>query len=57
MRIITTLKEGDLELAHPRAQQQLQHISAAITSLRQVCEWGVRTIEKALGTTTSSLTI
>ena len=46
-RIITPLKEGDLERAHPRAQQQLQVISAAITSLRQACEWGVGSIEKA----------
>ena len=46
-RIITPLKEGDLERAHPQAQQQLQLLSTAITSLRQACAWGVGSIEKA----------
>lgn len=45
--IITPLKDGDLERAHPMAQQQLQLISSSITSLRQACEWGVGSIEKA----------
>ena len=47
-RIITPLKEGDLERAHPQAQQQLHLLSTAITPLRQACEWGVGSIERKL---------
>ena len=45
-KIITPLKEGDLERSHPDAQAALLEISSAITSLRQNCEWGVGSIEK-----------
>jgi hypothetical protein len=46
-RIISPLKEGELERAHPLAQPALILLSSQITSLRQACEWGVGSIEKA----------
>jgi hypothetical protein len=45
-KIITPLKEGDLDRANPRAQLALITLSNSITSLRQACEWGVGSIEK-----------
>jgi hypothetical protein len=45
-RIISPLKENELEKAHPDAQPALLHLSSSITSLRQACEWGVGSIEK-----------
>ena len=44
------LKEGDLERAHPNVQQQLQLISAVLTSLRhQACESNGADLLKRLG--------
>ena len=37
-KIISPLKEGELERAHPLAQPALIILSASITSLRQACE-------------------
>jgi hypothetical protein len=45
-KIITPLKDGDLDRAHPDTHAALIALSNAITSLRQNCEWGVGSIEK-----------
>lgn len=45
-KIISPLKENELERAHPLAQAALLSLSNSITSLRQACEWGVGSIEK-----------
>ena len=45
-RIISPLKEGEWERAHPLARPALLQLSNSITSLRQACEWGVGSIEK-----------
>ena len=45
-KIISPLKEGELERAHPHAQRALLRLSAEITSCRQACEWGVGSVEK-----------
>lgn len=46
-KIVSPLKENELERAHPDAQAALIQLSSCITSLRQACEWGVGSIEKA----------
>jgi len=38
-RIMSPLKEEELERAHPQARAALLRRSQAITSLRQACEW------------------
>jgi len=45
-RILTPLKEGELERAHPKARRSLIALSEAITSLRQPAEWGMGSMEK-----------
>ena len=45
-RIITPLKDGDLEKQPVNLQQLIQLISNAITSMRQSCEWGMGSVEK-----------
>ena len=40
-RIITPLKNGDLEKAHKDARPSLIRPSSAITSMRQSAEWGM----------------
>ncbi len=45
-KIISPLKDGDLERAHPRTQYALIILDKMITSLRQACEWGVGSVEK-----------
>jgi hypothetical protein len=45
-RIMTPMKEGDLERAHPRARLALVLRSTAITSMRQAAEWGMGAVEK-----------
>ena len=45
-KIISPLKEGDLERAHPSARPALLALSSDITKLRQACEWGMGSVEK-----------
>ncbi|EGZ08177.1 hypothetical protein PHYSODRAFT_526823, partial [Phytophthora sojae] len=40
-RIVTPLKDGDLERASPECRAGLLAMSAAITSVRQAAEWGI----------------
>ena len=47
VRIISPLKENELERAHPEARPALLALSNAITSLRQSCEWGMGSVGKA----------
>ena len=46
-RIMSPLKEEELERAHPQARAALLRRSQAITSLRQACEWGMGAVSKA----------
>ena len=46
-RIMSPLKEEELERAHPEARAALLRRSQAITSLRQACEWGMGAVSKA----------
>ena len=46
-KIISPLKEDELNRAHPHAVLALAAISTEITSLRQAYEWGVGSVEKA----------
>lgn len=45
-RIITPLKDGDLERAHRDARPSLIRLSSAITSMRQSAEWGMGAVSK-----------
>jgi hypothetical protein len=45
-RIISPLKEGELDLIDPALQPAASALSADITSLRQACEWGMGSIQK-----------
>ena len=45
-KIITPLKDGDLLRANPLVREMLNERSAAITSCRQACEWGMGAVEK-----------
>ena len=45
-RILTPLKEDDLERSHQLARPMLARLSTAITSMRQSAEWGMGAIEK-----------
>ena len=45
-RIITPLKDGDLERAHPDARPALIRLSSSITSMRQAAEWGMGAVSK-----------
>lgn len=45
-RIMTPLKDNDLEKAHPDARPALARIGKAITSMRQSAEWGMGAVEK-----------
>jgi hypothetical protein len=45
-KIMTPLKDGDIERAHPRARRALQVRSDAITFLRQSAEWSMGCVDK-----------
>ena len=45
-KIVTPLKENDLERANPQARPMLALLSTAITSVRQCAEWGMGAVEK-----------
>ena len=45
-RIVTFLKENDLERSAPAARPALAALSNAITSMRQAAEWGMGAVEK-----------
>ena len=45
-RIITPLKEGDLQRAHVNARPALIRLSSSITSMRQAAEWGMGAVSK-----------
>lgn len=45
-RIMTPLKDGDLQRAHPLARPALLQFSNAITSMRQSAEWGMGAVCK-----------
>lgn len=45
-RIMTPLKDGDLERAEASTRPALIRLSAAITSLRQSAEWGMGAVSK-----------
>lgn len=54
-RILTPMKDGDLDRAHPAARRALTAISEAITSLRQPAEWGMGSTEKVYHRLTNRL--
>ncbi len=45
-KIISPLKENELQRVHPAARRAMLTLSNEILSLRQACEWGVGSIEK-----------
>lgn len=45
-RIVTPLKEGDLDRCDPSLRAEITAKSSAITSIRQAAEWGVGSVEK-----------
>jgi hypothetical protein len=45
-RIVSPLKDGELEKIEPQLQSAALAVSAQITSLRQACEWGMGSIQK-----------
>jgi hypothetical protein len=45
-RIMTPLKEGDLERVHPDSQNFIIKLNAAVTQMRQPAEWGMGSAEK-----------
>ena len=45
-RIITPLKQGDIEKSHPSTRRNLNLLSQSITSCRQACEWGMGSVDK-----------
>lgn len=45
-KIMTPLKEGDLERAAPELRPGLLAMSNAITTMRQSAEWGMGAVEK-----------
>lgn len=45
-RIVTPMKEGDLERASPECRAGLVAMSKAITSIRQAAEWGMGSTSK-----------
>ena len=45
-RIMTPLKDGDLQRAHPRCHAILLRRSSSISRLRQAAEWGMGAVEK-----------
>lgn len=45
-RIMTPLKNGDLERSHRSARPALVRLSASITSMRQAAEWGMASVCK-----------
>ena len=45
-RIMTPLKDGDIERAHRDARPSLIRLSSAITSMRQSAEWGMGAVSK-----------
>ncbi|GLE06486.1 hypothetical protein PINS_up015733 [Pythium insidiosum] len=48
-RILTPLKDGDMEKIPPRAHVGAKLMNAAILRTRQAAEWGVGSIEKVYG--------
>ena len=45
-KIITPIKEGDLERVPPHSRRGLQIMSDCVTSLRQATEWGMGSVGK-----------
>jgi hypothetical protein len=45
-KIMTPMKDGELERAHPDARPALIQLSSAITTMRQSAEWGMGAVEK-----------
>lgn len=45
-RIMTPLKDGDIEKAHPGARPALIRLACSITSMRQSAEWGMGAVCK-----------
>ncbi|EGZ20042.1 hypothetical protein PHYSODRAFT_354259 [Phytophthora sojae] len=45
-RIITPLKDGDLERLHPSLRSSARTIHNAITSVRQAADWGMGSVQK-----------
>lgn len=45
-RIMTPLKEGDIERSHRDARPSLLRLSTSITSMRQAAEWGMGAVSK-----------
>jgi hypothetical protein len=45
-KILTPLKDGDLETIPPEGRIGAEKMSAAITSIRQACEWGMGAMDK-----------
>ena len=45
-RIMTPLKDGDIERAHRAARPTLTRLSTSITSMRQAAEWGMGAVSK-----------
>jgi hypothetical protein len=46
MKIVTPLKENELENIPFALQRMCSQVSAEITSMRQTCEWGMGAIQK-----------
>ncbi|OQR97764.1 hypothetical protein ACHHYP_10059 [Achlya hypogyna] len=47
-KIITPIKEGDIDRYHPACRLGVQALSDSITSLRQAAEWGMGAVDKVL---------
>ncbi|KAE9033525.1 hypothetical protein PR001_g10120 [Phytophthora rubi] len=45
-RIITPLKDGDIERLHPSLRSSARTLHNAITSVRQAAEWGMKSVQK-----------
>jgi hypothetical protein len=45
-KIVTPLKDGDLERSEVDTRAVLAALSSAITSMRQAAEWGMGAVEK-----------
>lgn len=54
-RIVSPLKEGELERYPPEMQPAASALSSQITSLRQACEWGMGSMQKPFKRLTNPL--
>ncbi|KAE9142524.1 hypothetical protein PF004_g33123 [Phytophthora fragariae] len=45
-RILTPLKDGDIERLHPSLRSSARTLHNAITSVRQAAEWGMGSVQK-----------